>query len=132
MRSNLGPHLQIRSRRIGDPGLGSGCGLAVDHENGMGNTPGHAGLRIGARMRLAAVGGGRARRSIAGARDSGGSGAGAQARKGPGACTRAGRTSAGVYLGSGGAPQGLATAAHGGAAARTLVAGVLASRARHG
>ena len=98
----------------------------------MGNTPMRSEQRIRARDGVCGGGGVCARRSIAGARDSGGSGAGAQARKGPGACTRAGRTSAGVYLGSGGAPQGLATAAHGGAAAGTLVAGVLASRARHG
>ena len=45
-----------------------GCGLAVDHERGMGSPPGHSGLRIGARTWLAAVGGGSARRDIAGVR----------------------------------------------------------------
>jgi hypothetical protein len=39
-------------------GVGSGCGLAVQHERGMAKTPGRLGLRIGARVRLAVVRGG--------------------------------------------------------------------------
>ena len=78
-----------------------GLELVVDVARGMRSTPMRSEQRIGVRDGVYGGGGGCARRSFAVSQCSGGSGAGARARKGPGACARTGRTCAGVVRGWG-------------------------------